>query len=247
MAVSSEMSPWVLPNCLLESVKPEEQLASSWSPYTSLSYKQPSSPRHSIAPRQYFTKLRHQNHLLRYSMTEAKSRLPPPLVQCLQSAKYLHLGTCAQNEPHVSLMNYIYVPAGQGGQHSSNDDEDSVVMTCPKHTKKFANILANPRVSILVHDWTTRQQINDATDLTALLSSLNAASLSKHSITLNGDAEVITGPAAEHFKQQMLQSAAGDDAKCWIEDPDAQVIRVYFGSARISDKENNVERWNSGS
>lgn len=172
------------------------------------------------------------------------NELPQDIVTCLTNARYLHLGTCAENFPHVSLMNYIYVPAAECSRYTSKA-EDCVVMTCSRRTKKFFNITANPRVSLLVHDWSTRQQATNATDLTALLSSLNAASLSKHSITLNGVAEVMSGPAEQHFKEKMLDSASGDEARCYIEDPDSAVIAVHFGSARISDKSNNVEKWKS--
>lgn len=173
------------------------------------------------------------------------NRLPQDIVDCLKSARYLHLGTCAENHPHVSLMNYIYVAAGEAAQHTSKLQEDCVVMTCSRRTKKFFNITMNPRVSVLVHDWSTRQQATNATDLTTLLSSLNAASLSKHSITLNGDADILEGEAEQYFKQKMLDSASGDEAKCYIDDPDSAVIAVHFGSARISDKSNNVEKWKS--
>lgn len=168
-------------------------------------------------------------------------KLPPDVIDCLKSAKYLHLGTCVDNVPHVSLMNYILVPAGQGAEYTSKE-EDCVVMTCSRQTKKFQNITVNPRVSLLVHDWSTRQQATNATDLTALLSSLNAASLSRHSITLNGDAEIITGEAEQYFKNKMLDRLP--ETRCYIED-DSAVIAVHFGSARISDKQNNLEKWKS--
>lgn len=170
-------------------------------------------------------------------------KLPRDVIDCLKSAKYLHLGTCVDNIPHVSLMNYILVPAGEGAEYTSRE-EDCVVMTCSRQTKKFQNIIANPRVSLLVHDWSTRQQATNATDLTSLLSSLNAASLSKYSITLNGVAEIITGPAAQYFKQKMLNSLP--ETRCYIED-DSAMITVHFGSARIADKANNLEQWKSES
>lgn len=167
--------------------------------------------------------------------------LPRDVIDCLKSAKYLHLGTCVDNVPHVSLMNYILVPAGKGDGFTSKE-EDCVVMTCSRQTRKFQNILVNPRVSLLVHDWSTRQQATKATDLTTLLSSLNAASLSKYSITLNGNAEILTGNSAQHFKQKMLESLP--ETRCYIED-DSAMIAVHFGSARISDSANNLEQWKS--
>ncbi|ORY86802.1 hypothetical protein BCR37DRAFT_385277 [Protomyces lactucae-debilis] len=174
--------------------------------------------------------------------TEANS-LPADVVSCLTNARYLHLGTCSDNWPHVSLMNYLYIRAGQGTEHTSKPDEDCVIMTCSRKTKKFFHLSMNPKVSVLVHDWSTRQQVTNSSDLTQLLSSLNAASLSKYSITLNGTAEVLEGEHSEYFKKRILDSSVGSEARCYMDGEDTAVIAVHFGSARISDKENNVNKW----
>jgi hypothetical protein len=116
-------------------------------------------------------------------------------------------------------------------------------MTCSRKTKKFFHMSRNPNVSVLVHDWSTRVQAASSTDLTRMLSSLNAASLSKYSITLNGTAEVLEGEHSEYFKERILESSVGQEARCYMDGEDTAVIAVHFGSARISDKDNNVNKW----
>lgn len=74
------------------------------------------------------------------------SELPPEVVQCLENARFLHLATCVDNMPHVSLMNYTYLPS------SPYSDSPVIVMTTNPASKKMNNLVANPNVSLLVHD-----------------------------------------------------------------------------------------------
>lgn len=74
------------------------------------------------------------------------SELPPEVVQCLENARFLHLATCVDNMPHVSLMNYTYLPS------SPYSNSPIIVMTTNPASKKMNNLVANPNVSLLVHD-----------------------------------------------------------------------------------------------
>lgn len=74
--------------------------------------------------------------------------LPPEVVQCLENARFLHLATCSDNVPHVSLMNYTYLPS------SPHSCLPVIVMTTNPASKKMNNLVANPSVSLLVHDCT---------------------------------------------------------------------------------------------
>jgi hypothetical protein len=75
--------------------------------------------------------------------------LPPEVVQCLGNARFvhifmnqltkLHLGTSFRDHPHVSLMNYTFIPAGEALPH---EQDDCIIMTTSKDTKKFINICA---------------------------------------------------------------------------------------------------------
>jgi len=73
--------------------------------------------------------------------------LPSEVVQCLENARFLHLATCVDNIPHVSLMNYTYLASSP---YSSG--APVVVMTTNPASKKMNNLVANPNVSLLVHD-----------------------------------------------------------------------------------------------
>lgn len=75
------------------------------------------------------------------------SELPPEVVQCLENARFLHLATCVDNMPHVSLMNYTYLPSSP-----YSDGSPVIVMTTNPASKKMNNLVANPNVSLLVHD-----------------------------------------------------------------------------------------------
>jgi nitroimidazol reductase NimA-like FMN-containing flavoprotein (pyridoxamine 5'-phosphate oxidase superfamily) len=74
--------------------------------------------------------------------------LPPEVVQCLENARFLHLATCSDNMPHVSLMNYTYLPS------SPYSRAPVIIMTTNLASKKMNNLASNPNVSLLVHDCT---------------------------------------------------------------------------------------------
>lgn len=75
--------------------------------------------------------------------------LPAEVVQCLENARFLHLATCTDNKPHVSLMNYTYLPS------TPYSSSPVIVMTTNPASKKMNNLVANPSVSLLVHDCTS--------------------------------------------------------------------------------------------
>lgn len=136
------------------------------------------------------------------------SSLPVEVVQCLESARFLHLATCDNNIPHVSLMNYTYLPSSP---YSSGSPV--IVMTTNPASKKMNNLAANPNVSLLVHDWVSHRpatasqnrrlsggSINTlddhhhqqrSTSLAALLFNLNTSAVSSISATINGSAHLV--------------------------------------------------------
>ena len=58
----------------------------------------------------------------------------------------LHLATCHDNIPNVSLMNYTYLA------ESPYAECPVIIMTTNVSSKKTNNLVANPNVSLLVHD-----------------------------------------------------------------------------------------------
>ena len=58
----------------------------------------------------------------------------------------LHLATCHGDVPNVSLMNYTYL------KESPYAECPVIIMTTNVSSKKTNNLIANPNVSLLVHD-----------------------------------------------------------------------------------------------
>lgn len=168
----------------------------------------------------------------------AMETLPSEVVKLLRTARYLHLGTADYNAtPSVSLMNYTYV---------EDATEPEVILTTRTNTKKFANVSANPKVSLLVHGFGTHRQLdNEGSSLNQFLLNLNQSALESISATLNGHATVLEGPDAEAYKTKHCASNP-EEAQCFIMNPEIAVILVRITSCRTSDQQDHVERWGNG-
>lgn len=139
----------------------------------------------------------------------------------------LHLATCTNNIPTVSLMNYTYLPSSP---HSASP---VIIMTTNPASKKMTNLQANPHVSLLVHDWVShRPPTTNArrmsggnvssvsptrSSLASLLLNLNTSAMSSISATINGPARLID-PATEeerfyrgvHLENNTFEGGGGD-------------------------------------
>ncbi|KAI1379921.1 hypothetical protein F4677DRAFT_408001 [Hypoxylon crocopeplum] len=151
------------------------------------------------------------------------SSLPPEVVQCLENARFLHLATCTDNQPHVSLMNYTYIPSSQ---YSA---APVIVMTTNPSSKKTNNLVVNPNVSLLVHDWVSHRPPTQGrrmsggasgsspgpehrSSLASLLLNLNTSAISSISATINGTAELVAPGSAEEafYRGQHLENNTFD-------------------------------------
>ncbi|KAL2016821.1 hypothetical protein VTK56DRAFT_2944 [Thermocarpiscus australiensis] len=140
------------------------------------------------------------------------TELPQEVVQCLENARFLHLATCSDNIPHVSLMNYTYLPS------SPYSSAPVIVMTTNPASKKMNNLAANPNVSLLVHDWVSHRptptsqsrrlssgtsssrsphRSEPTSSLAALLFNLNTSAVSSISATINGAARLVARGSPE--------------------------------------------------
>ncbi|KAF4621944.1 hypothetical protein G7Y89_g14398 [Cudoniella acicularis] len=153
--------------------------------------------------------------------------LPSEVAQCLQNARFLHLATCTNLFPHVSLMNYTYLPS------SPYSSSPAIIMTTNPSSKKTLNLISNPRVSLLVHDWVShrppttnrRGSTNDRagspppevsrSSLAALLLNLNTSALSSISATINGEARLVERGTPEeiYYKEQHLDNNTFTDGE----------------------------------
>ncbi|KAI4196562.1 MAG: hypothetical protein LQ350_006494 [Teloschistes chrysophthalmus] len=131
---------------------------------------------------------------------QVSSSLPSEVETCLKNARFLHLATCDALHPHVSLMNYTYLPS------TPFDSNPVIIMTTNPASKKTLNLMNNPRVSLLVHDWVSHRPPTRNPDptregspppqatrssLASLLLNINTSALSSISATINGTARMI--------------------------------------------------------
>ncbi|KAK4543414.1 hypothetical protein LTR36_005557 [Oleoguttula mirabilis] len=163
------------------------------------------------------------------------SRLPDEVATCLQNARFLHLATCTSNRPHVSLMNYTYLPTHPFQPTNPTTTSTAlpagplVIMTSNPSSKKTLNLLQNPNVSLLVHDWVSSRpptNITAAADrdrspvggrsssLATMLMQMNSAAVSSISATINGEAVVLEAGTEEErwCKEQHLANNTFDTA-----------------------------------
>ncbi|EME39081.1 hypothetical protein DOTSEDRAFT_181196 [Dothistroma septosporum NZE10] len=139
--------------------------------------------------------------------TTVSDRLPKEVATCLENCRYLHLATCSQNTPHVSLMNYTYLPSHPFPQSTLLPAGPAIIMTSNPSSKKTTNLISNPKVSLLVHDWTSSRPSTTNRDaspvagprssLAAMLMQMNSTEMSSISATINGDAAVLEGGSVE--------------------------------------------------
>jgi hypothetical protein len=145
---------------------------------------------------------------------QSSTTLPPEVSQCLKNARFLHLATIASTTsptsappvPHVSLMNYTFLP-------TYHHHGPVIIMTTNAQSLKTQNLLSNPNVSILVHDWVSHRPPTTTTlpgssgdnnaragsppaaatrsSLASLLLNLNTSALSSISTTITGQARFL--------------------------------------------------------
>ncbi|KAJ4386348.1 hypothetical protein N0V93_009243 [Gnomoniopsis smithogilvyi] len=156
---------------------------------------------------------------------EVTTSLPPEVVQCLENARFLHLATCTNNIPTVSLMNYTYLPPSTSPYTTS----PLIIMTTNPASKKMSNLLTNPHVSLLVHDWVSHRPPTHSrrlsnpgasasvspqrSSLASLLLNINTSAMSSISATINGPARLIEPGSDEErwYRRAHLENNTFDD------------------------------------
>ncbi|EEB07669.1 pyridoxamine 5'-phosphate oxidase [Schizosaccharomyces japonicus yFS275] len=182
------------------------------------------------------------------SENENATVLPENIKRCFQSSKYLHLATCYKDQPHVALMNFTYVPSGEGKPF---ENDDVIILTMDENSKKYSNIMNNPQVSVLVHDWSAHRrpfEQQDVSSLCALLYDLNQQEISHTSVTLNGLAVILPEGSKEEefFREKHLQSNSESNTKQYVVPRNYRVVKIHLKSARVCDQRvKGVEKWSA--
>jgi len=185
----------------------------------------------------------------------------------------LHLATCHDQIPHISLMNYTYLPS------TPYTSFPVIIMTTNPESKKTDNLIANPRVSLLVHDWVSHRPPTRNPDpdragspppeaarssLASLLLSMNTSAMSRISATINGDTRILeTGSEEEKWCKQMHldnntfrsehpeelfstspHGTTGDGGRGhFIEGEAVRVVVVKIRDGRIADYKGGIQDW----
>ena len=136
-------------------------------------------------------------------------------------------------------MNYTYLPS------SPYSNSPSIIMTTNPSSKKTLNLISNPHVSLLVHDWVSHRPPTShrrgssgrtgspppeasRSSLAAMLVDLNTSALSSISATINGDAKLVARDTEEeryyyreHLENNTFSEAGGEAVSAWArEEPD---------------------------
>ena len=200
-------------------------------------------------------------------------KFPSHLIDLIKVSKYFHLATASVDSiPSVSLMNYIYVPAAKTYDEENNKKDDYIIFATFANTEKYSNILSNPTVSLLFHDWVTANNlsirktsisasnspnpeglnITPALDSTSghpskllnLLQQLNQAELNEMSATTKGCAIPLDPNSNESKYYKDLLLKANPDAEVFILGENTVVVKVKIEGAQVTDSENNISVYN---
>ena len=127
--------------------------------------------------------------------------------------------------PHISLMNYTYLPS------TPFNPNPVIIMTTNPSSKKTLNLINNPRVSLLVHDWVSHRPPTRNPDptregspppqatrssLASLLLNMNTSALSSISATINGEARMVDQGSEEETwckEKHLDNNTFGDQAR----------------------------------
>ena len=160
-------------------------------------------------------------------------------------------------------MNYTYLPSTPYTSHPT------IIMTTNPTSKKTHNLISNPNVSLLVHDWVSHRprtaSTNDrsaspprsapSSSLAELLLNLNTSELSSISTTINGVARIVESGSEEerYLKERHVENNTfegsplnpnGDGGRgCYIEGEEVQVVVVGIKDGRVSDWKGEVRDW----
>lgn len=143
--------------------------------------------------------------------------LPPEVVQTLSTAHQCFLATQNDGEPHLSLMRFTYY-----------QQDEVVILTTRRNTKKYNQIVNNPKVALLIHDFEGEHHDDTST---------------RFSITLNG--EVDTDLGADEEKYRSLHLTNNREYAQFIVGSDIAVLVVRIEKATICDINDKVRRWSA--
>lgn len=179
-------------------------------------------------------------------MEMSKGPLPSSVHELLSSSKFLHLATCSNNVPHVSLMNYTFIDCSDKSEECGmiKDNKHLILISTPINTTKFKNLQSNPRCSLLVHDWVSSKPTSDSSVLN-LLERINQAEIGELSATVDADVvKVLTDSSSEEYKFfKNLLLTDTPNAKAFVNGEGIALVLLKVVESKVSDSNNKVESY----
>ncbi|EOO01703.1 putative pyridoxamine phosphate oxidase protein [Phaeoacremonium minimum UCRPA7] len=144
-------------------------------------------------------------------------------------------------------MNYTYLPSSPFSQ------SPVIVMTTNPASKKMNNLITNPNVSLLVHDWvshrppTSQRRMSGGSpgpehrsSLASLLLNLNTSAMSSISATINGAARLVDAGSDEeqYYRQQHLENNTFDS--------EGSSFGAMFQGSSLGNGNGNVQQQQQG-
>ncbi|KAG7903503.1 hypothetical protein KL935_001035 [Ogataea polymorpha] len=176
------------------------------------------------------------------------TEIPSSVLHLLQNANFIHLGTCLNNVPHVSLMNYTLISPEQK-YHDKTGKNHYLLISTPKDTQKYHNLSQNPQCSILVHDWTTSTKASGVSrhgQLLRFLEDLNQSELCELSCNLTGYVEQVfdedeDSDETKYYRDLHIKS--NPDAKPFLENKGAALLLIKIELSKVVDSNFNISKY----
>lgn len=128
--------------------------------------------------------------------------IPKKIVSLLEKSTVCFLATSLHDQPHLSLMNFTFLPS-----------EELLILSSRKDTKKFHNILNNPQAALLVYETDPGQEPLSCT----IFGRINIESGEKeayyrslHANQNQAMSQFITGPSIYIMTMKIEQAAVTD-------------------------------------
>lgn len=185
-------------------------------------------------------------------MPSSIDNYPPDLVELIKTSKFVHLATCSNDlTPSLALMNYLYIPKDLSYFH----DTDYIIFATEEDTVKYDNILSNPNISLLFHDWisvnssmlnkqilTNGNSLNDnQANLDHIVNRYPIDDIhDQMSATIKGKAEIVSPLTKESNYYKKLLLKGNPEAEVFILGNTTAVIKVKMLSCKVVDINNNI-------
>lgn len=193
--------------------------------------------------------------------------LPSSVHKLIKSSRFLHLSTCSDNTPNIALLNYNYIELPETEEQES---DEFFIVSADKESQTFKNIAENPKVALLIHDWTTNKQTpgtlipsgspsspsnsggsrnntggsDPATTMTIsqMLQNMNQAAIANNSVNLSGFAEIVRNYSTNSlYKEELLKKHP--EARCFVEPDSVCVIKIRVVKAKVADASNHIKEY----